>query len=257
MGGPVSGANARFNTPKGIDCDKDGNVYVADTGNNQIRKINVDGRVSVLAGDPNGASGFSGGADGLFDSPQDVSVLNGNIYVADTGNSAIRIVRNGIRGVYTIAGDGTKGDEVGSSPKFSNPTSMAVAPDGSLFINDTGNYKIKRYSSKGVVSNFSGGTRGNEFGQGVEAQYYDLQFIISDGRDGAYVVDYDRAIGSRLIYIDALGKNHLVHQFDDLPVSGMATKFNGQLYVCVSDVREDLYDIGNLIIGDDIYGVIQ
>lgn len=254
---PVSGRNARFNSPKGIDCDRDGNIYVADTGNNQIRKITRDGRVSVLAGDYNGASGHRDGQQALLNAPQDISVLNGNVYVADTNNHAIKIVRDGILGAYTLAGNGVAGDGVYQNAQLDTPTSLAVISNGTIFVCDSNNNKIKLFNARGNLVNFAGGTRGNGFGQGSEAQFYDLQFIVSDGRGGVYVVDYDRSTGSRLIYLDSIGKNHLVHEFADLPVAGLATDFNGKIYVCVTDEREDLYDIGGFMVGDPVYGVIS
>jgi len=254
---PVSGRDARFNSPKGIDCDKSGNLYVADTGNNQIRRISKDGRVSVLAGDINGIAGYKDGLQGRLNGPQDVSVLGESIYVADTNNHALRITRLGLQGVYTLAGNGVAGDGIFKSAQFNAPTSLAVTPNGKIYINDSKNNKIKLFNNRGDLVNFAGGTRGNEFGQGSSAQFYDLQFIVSDGKEGAYLVDYDRSIGSRLLYIDALGKNHLVHAFENLPVAGLASDSNDKIYVCVTDEREDLYDIGRLIIGDSVFGIIQ
>lgn len=254
---PVSGKNARFNTPKGIDCDSSGNVYVADTGNNQIRKITRDGRVSLLAGDPDGNHGFKDGTGALLNGPQDISVSSGNIYVADTKNHSVRVVRDGLQGAFTLAGSGVAGDDVLANAQFNSPTSLVVSPNGSIFINDSKNHKIKLFNTRGNLVNFAGGTRGSGFGQGNTAQFYDLQFIVSDGRDGVYIVDYDVGIGSRLLYVDSLGKNHLVHAFNELPVAGLTSDFNGKIYVCITDFRESLYGIGNFIIGDPVFGIIN
>lgn len=87
------GEEALFNSPSAIALDKFDNIYVADTGNNAIRKITPDGEVSTLAG--NGMSGFADGQgkNSLFNAPQGIVVdQTGRIVVADTGNHRIRII---------------------------------------------------------------------------------------------------------------------------------------------------------------------
>lgn len=86
-----AGTQARFNNPQGIAIAQDNSIYVADAGNNRIRKILPDGTVGTIAGD--GAAGFQdgNGANARFNNPKGIAADNaGNIYVADTGNSAVR-----------------------------------------------------------------------------------------------------------------------------------------------------------------------
>ena len=101
------GENAAFNFPGGIALDKDGNIFVADRNNQQIRKITQQGVVTTIAG--NGQKGFVNGnaADAEFDTPSDVAVDHvGNVYVADANNHVIRkISTTGM--VTTLAGNGT------------------------------------------------------------------------------------------------------------------------------------------------------
>ena len=250
----VAGNQAKFNSPQGIDCDESGNIYVADTGNNQIRKINQDGVTSLLAGDPNGTAGYTGTK---LNKPQDIIVQKNNIIIADTNNHAIRIVRHGLANINTLVGNGNRGDSVGQIAQLNSPSSVALSPSGKIFINDSGNNKIKIYNLAGVTTNFVGSTRGGDLGQGTNAQFYDLQFIVSDNREGLYVVDYDRSTGSRLLHIDGKGQSYAVHYFNDLPASGLHINSSGKIYVCVSDYREDLYDIERVIIGDSQFGVIN
>src|SRR5262249_15207472 len=123
-----SGPAARFNRPSGVAADSLGNVYVADTGNNTIRKTSADGVVTTLAGTPGVAGATDGkGTDAQFTSTEGVAVdSDGTVYVADTGNRTIR----------RIAPDGTVSTltGTGAQAQFSNPTALAVGATGDLYV---------------------------------------------------------------------------------------------------------------------------
>ncbi|HEY0585388.1 MAG TPA: NHL repeat-containing protein [Pseudoduganella sp.] len=146
------GAAAAFNTPSGIALDKQGNVYVADTGNHAIRKIAADGTVSTLAG--SGVAGFADGqgAQAQFNGPVGVAVDGaGMVYVADTYNDRIRkIAPDGT--VTTLAGSGRPGfvDGVGEGAQFDTPCGIAVGKDG-VYIADTSNDAVRRINADGSV----------------------------------------------------------------------------------------------------------
>lgn len=159
--------NARFANPQGMDCDAAGNIYVADQDNHAIRKITATGTVTMVAGSftGSGAAGFSGSADGgakttaRFNKPSDVAVdAAGNIYVADSGNHAIRkISTNGT--VTTLAGTmGAAGNTNanGSNARFRSPQGIAVDGNGTVYVADTGNQIIRRITANGAVSTFAG-----------------------------------------------------------------------------------------------------
>jgi sugar lactone lactonase YvrE len=134
-GGQADGpaALARFDTPSGIAVDSGGNAYVADTGNNAIRKITPAGVVSTLAGGAGPGFVDGAGAAARFDAPSDVAVDgDGNVYVADSGNASIRrITPAGV--VSTVAGSGrVTGPEQLIAQGFGGVGKLAVAPDGTV-----------------------------------------------------------------------------------------------------------------------------
>jgi sugar lactone lactonase YvrE len=147
-------ASAAFNTPSALALDPGGNLIVADTGNNAIRKITPEGIVSTIAG--SGKAGFQDGpaASAQFNGPLGVAVDGGgNIYVADTYNDRIRRITPAGQ-VSTLAGSGHPGfqDGPGLTARFDTPCALAVNPQGGLFIADTKNNAIRQINSVGAVT---------------------------------------------------------------------------------------------------------
>lgn len=142
------GIAASFSQPFGVAVDRLGNVFVADTGNNAIRKITPDGVVSTFAGAVTSLSGFANGiaAEASFYSPSSVAVDRlGNVFVADTYNHAIRkITPTGV--VSTLAGTGKRSfiNGVGTLAGFSYPYGVAVDDLGNVFVADTKNNAIRK-----------------------------------------------------------------------------------------------------------------
>jgi len=139
-------AAAQFNDPTGIAIDSAGNIYVADTGNDTVRRIGSDGTVSTIAG-ASGAAGFSDGqgAAARFNAPAGLAFDRlGNLYVADTGNHAIRrIAPSGL--VSTVIGTSVAGHANGPSATatLNQPAAVAFDAAGRLFIADRGNDVIR------------------------------------------------------------------------------------------------------------------
>jgi len=158
-GSGVAGANnatglaATFNNPDGLAIDKQGNIYVADTKNNMIRKIATDGSVTTFAG-----SGAVGNADGLktaasFNYPTGLAIdAPGNLYVADYKNHSIRKITPAGE-VTTIAGNGSPGsvNGIGSTATFNYPIGVVVDSNGNLFITDFANYLVREINLTGYT----------------------------------------------------------------------------------------------------------
>jgi sugar lactone lactonase YvrE len=148
------GKAAAFNTPSGLAIDGDGNLYVADTGNNAIRKITPGGVVSTLAGDGVAGQRDGRGAAARFNGPIGVAVdAAGVVFVSDTYNDRIRrIAPDGE--VSTIAGGPRpgQGDGPAAQALFNAPTGLALAANGDLYIADTANDAIRKLGKDGIVS---------------------------------------------------------------------------------------------------------
>ncbi len=153
------GLASTFGNPTGIECDEDGNIYVADHLTHIIRKITPNGVVSTIAGTPY-VLGFEDGPGGLakFARPYGLTLdLDGNILVADEWNHRIRrIDAQGI--VSTVAGSGVVGssDGLGANASFNYPWDMTVDSLGNIFVADGYNYLIRKITHDGLVTAFAG-----------------------------------------------------------------------------------------------------
>jgi len=183
---------ARFADPYGVAFAKDGTVFVSDAGeNNRIRRIAKDGTVSTFAGAVEGFADGTGTA-ASFDTPSGLALDGqGNLYVADTGNHAIRrITPQGA--VSTLAGDGTPGfaDGPGAHARFDGPTGIAVGGDGRVYVADTYNDRIRVIARDGTVSTLAGGDRpGDMDGPGTLARFDTPTAVAVDAMNRVYVAD--------------------------------------------------------------------
>ena len=236
-----------LNKPMGLDCDKNGVVFVADSGNNQIKKITTDRKVSLIAGNLSGQAGFVNTYPSKFNAPQDVAIdESGNLYVADTENHAIRRIKYGTRNIVTVAGNGTIGDTGGYSTtsRLNFPNSIAVNVNGEVFIGDSKNYKIKKISRNGYVSTYSGsGTRGDTIGKKNVCKYLDIFSLVTDRYGSLFVGDYDEGLGGRVLRVDSEGTSYEVKGHAAIPTktTGITYSRSRNIYVSETQYIDEIY----------------
>jgi sugar lactone lactonase YvrE len=184
---------ALFNHPGGLATDGAGNVYVADSYNNIIRKITAAGDVSTVAG--NGTVGYINGpsASAEFYAPAGLAI---DIYVADMGNNIIRkISAAGV--VSTFAGTGNPGyaNGAGTAAQFKSPAGLAIDNNGNLYVADNGNNAVRKITPAGVVTTVAGnGTAGYINAQGTSAYLNKPTGIAIDGAGNLYVAEPDSKV---------------------------------------------------------------
>lgn len=186
---------ALFSGPWSIAIDTSNNFYVADSGNNVIRKIDASGNVSTFAGTPASTGSTDGlGTNALFNHPLGVALdKSNNVYVADFNNNTIRkITPNGT--VSTFAGSaGSSGstDATGSSARFNGPAAVTVDTDGNVFVADNYNCTIRKITSSGAVSTLAGSplAYGSVDATGSAARFRYPSGVAVDNSGNVYIAD--------------------------------------------------------------------
>ena len=159
-GGPAD--RATVNSPRSLAVDTDGSVYVADTANNRVRRIRPDGVIITAAG--TGSAGFSGdggpAANAQLSGPAGLAIgFSHSLYVADSGNNRIRMVRpDGT--IATVAGTGDPGyagdGGAATSALLDTPEGLAFDHEGNLYIADTANDRVRVLNVAGVIATVAG-----------------------------------------------------------------------------------------------------
>ena len=189
---------ARLNSPRGITVASNGDFYIGDRSNNKIRKVTaLTGIITTYAG--TGTAGYSG--DGALatlarlNRPQGIHLAsNGDLYIADALNSAIRKVAAVTGIITTYAGTGTAGFSgdggAATSAQLNAPEAMHLNSVGDLYIADTVNNRIRRVSSGGTITTVAGtGTAGSAGdGGSATAAQLDTPRGIAIGSNGAYYI---------------------------------------------------------------------
>jgi sugar lactone lactonase YvrE len=181
-----------------VAVDGLGNLYIADTINQRIRRVDTSGVITTVAG--TGMSGFSGdggpGTSAQFATPYCVAADQlGTVYVADMGNSRIRrIDTTGM--ITTIAGSAASGPSgdggAATSAQLASPYGVAVDSGGNVYVSDTNNHRIYRVDATGVITRVAGVGSGGLSGDGgpaTSAQIATPYGIAVDGAGNLYVVD--------------------------------------------------------------------
>lgn len=191
-----TGSAVRFNHPSGVAVDSFGNVFVADMGNNVIRKITPNGLVSTFAG----MYLQSGKADGVgsaarFAAPHGITIdAADNLYVADVALFNIRKITPAGQ-VTTIAGlayNRGSADGTGTDARFDTPRGVAVDGAGNLYVADTDNETIRKIDRAGRVTTLAGlaGSSGSEDGTGSSARFERPHGVAVDPAGNVYVADW-------------------------------------------------------------------
>lgn len=198
--------NAQISAPSAILIDGAGNLFFADTGNDAIREINsITGNISTIAGTL-GTAGYAGdgvaATSALLSAPEGIAFdASGNLYIADTANSCIRKVDD-LGNITTIAGTATAGFVGDGGPAVSSqldqPWSVAVGPDGNIYVSDLGNNRIRRINtSTGIISTVAGNGNASYAGDGGSALSASLNSptgIAVDPAGNFYIADSENNV---------------------------------------------------------------
>lgn len=218
-GGPVTAAS--FNMPSSITVDLQGNIFVADTNNHRIRKIDLTGLVTTFAG--TGVAGSLGdkgqAANAQLNYPAYISADGaGNLLIADTMNHKIRSVTpNGI--ITTVAGAGTagsSGDGGGASTALLNePRGVTADPAGNIFISDSGNNRIRKVAlgANRIITTFAGTGEAGYSGDGAAA----ISAMIN------HPIGITVDTGGNIMFADS--KNHRIRRIN--PINGKIETYAG------------------------------
>ncbi len=196
------GVSAEFNLPRAIAIGPGGVLYVADSGNHTIRKITFSGvvaTVTTLAGQPGLPGNKNGTGVGTasapqFRNPQGLAVdATGNVFVADTGNHAIRrVTPSGVTTVFagSVTTSGSV-DGTGATARFSQPVGIAIDDEGVLHVGDTGSSALRRITTAAKVTTPAGllGSAGAANGVGTAARFSSPRGVTVDAAGSIFIAD--------------------------------------------------------------------
>jgi sugar lactone lactonase YvrE len=190
--------HAELNVPSGVAIDNNGNLFIADCDNNRIRKVATNGIITTVAG--NGTGGYSGDNGAATNAslyrPESVATdNNGNLFIADSVNQRIRkVATNGI--ITTVAGNGKYGysgdNGAATNASLYIPYGVAIDNNGSLFIVDYDNNRIRKVATNGIITTVAGNGTGGYSGDNGAATNASLYFpggVAIDNNGNLFIAD--------------------------------------------------------------------
>lgn len=194
-------ATATLNQPWGVAVDGGGNLYIGDTLNYRVRRVDTSGNISTIAG--KGTPGFSGDggsatAAELYNPEGMLVMSNGDLLVADEGNSSVRRISGGK--ISTIAGNGESGFRNGgraTAAQLSRPTSLALDGAGNIYITDAGNNQVRRITTDGNIETVAGSGDPGFTGDGkaaIDAQMSNPRWVTLTATGVMYIADTNNAV---------------------------------------------------------------
>ncbi|WP_460945226.1 NHL repeat-containing protein [Spirosoma daeguense] len=203
---------ARLNQPYGVAVDGLGNIYIADTGNHRLRRVNTSGLIHTIVGNGTAGDNTGGGVPGMtqLNGPQGVALDgSGNIYIADTGNHRVRKVQNSFSSIINLAGTGTLGYSGDGGPAASahlyRPTGVTADANGNVYIADSNNQRIRKVNTGFVITTVAGtGMAGysGDNGNATSAQLNLPSGVALDSNGSFYIADQTN---SRIRKVNAMG----------------------------------------------------
>ena len=195
----ISATSVPLILPSAIVFDATGNLYIAETGNHVVRKVDPQGHIYTLAG--TAAQGFSGDSgvanEAQLDSPQGLALAGNTLYIADTHNHRIRAVDLTSNIISTVAGTGIPGftgdGAVATKVRMNLPTAVSVDASGNLYFADTANHRIRKMDvTTGIVTTVAGnGTQGfsGDSGSALSAEIDSPSGLAVDATGNVYLAD--------------------------------------------------------------------
>ena len=216
---------ARFDKPMGLAVDKTGNLYVCDNLNGAIRRINTAGNTNTVI-------------TGLTDPRGVACAPNGDLYVTDATKHVVYLIKYGWANAFVLAGAlNTSGDVAavfGPSARFNTPIGITVDSNGSVFVVDSGNYKIKKITLDGYVTRYCGSIAGDVDGQQTNAKFTSPTYLAVDRSGVLFVLDTGISGNDKIKRIDRNGVVSTVSHITSGSSRGITVSSADVIYVTVS-----------------------